>query len=199
MVPAHRETKSAVSYKNRKGKRVRLEKKKNCSHFLKTSSTMSVVLTSCACLYQVTGRSSATSVASRSPRRETCCDTSSCTQAKNPSNAPSAATPAGGAMPSRVICALMLVRLLLTLFSSLFTHPLLLPRRGLISFLRSASVIWKKDRPIMILMLGFTFYFKRYIWDIPVLKYLFPIILCLCYILSHCYMCVLNHPSLALT
>lgn len=80
-----------------------------------TSSTMSVVLTSCACLYQVIGRSSATSVVSRSPRRETYCDTSSCTQAKNPSNVPSVATPAGGAMLSLVICALMLVRLLLTL------------------------------------------------------------------------------------
>lgn len=121
----------------------------------KTSSTLSVVLTSCACLYQVTGRSSATSVVSHSPRRETCCDTSSYTQAKNPSNAPSVAMPAGGAMLSLVICALMLVRLLLNLFSSLFTHPLLLPRRDFINqkCFRDPE---KKKEPIMLLMLGLT-------------------------------------------
>ena len=121
---ARRETKLAVSSEKRKAKWVQLKKKcLQCSwNLLKTSPAMSAVLTSCACLYQATGRSSAPSVASPSPRRETCCDTSSCTPAKNPSNAPSAATPAGGVMPSPAICALMLVRLLLTLFSFLLIH-----------------------------------------------------------------------------
>lgn len=122
------------SYKNTKGKSSVRGKKKLFTGLLKlskTSSTMSVVLTSCACLYQVTGHSSATSVVSHSPRREICCDTSSCTQAKNPSNAPSVAMPAGDVMLSLVICALMLVRLPLPLVSSLFTHLPLLPRRDI--------------------------------------------------------------------
>lgn len=69
-------------------------------------SCVFVVLTWAAFLSQVTGLSSATSAASHSPRRETCCDTSNCTPARSPSNAPSAATPAGAVTPSPVTCAL---------------------------------------------------------------------------------------------
>lgn len=99
----------------------------------KKISTVIVALTSCSWNSQETGRSSATSVVCRSPRRETCYDTSNSIQVKNPSNAPSAATPAGGAMPSLVICALMLVSvLLLSPFSSLFTCPLVLTRRDFV-------------------------------------------------------------------
>lgn len=91
-------------------------------------------MTSCPSpVLQVTGRSNATSVVCLSPRRETYFDTSSCTQEKNPSNAPSATTPVDAAMPSPVICALILVSLFLSLLSSLFTHPRLLPRRVLSS------------------------------------------------------------------
>lgn len=68
----------------------------------------------CVCLLvKVSGHSSATSVVSRSLRREICCGTLSCTRAKNPSSAPSAAMPVAAVMRSRVICALMPVRLFL--------------------------------------------------------------------------------------
>ena len=124
---------------------------------------MSVVLTSCACLYQVTGRSSVTSVASHSPRRETCCDTSSCTQAKNPSNAPSAATPAGGAMPSVGICALMLVRILLTLFSSLLYSSTSVAQKKLHLFHQKCfRDLGEKNQPITLLKLGQTFFILRH-------------------------------------
>lgn len=60
--------------------------------------------------WQVSVRSSAASVAPRSPRRATCCVTSSSTQERNPSSVTCAATPAAGGTPSPDTCAHTQVR-----------------------------------------------------------------------------------------
>lgn len=84
--------------KERPQRRTEFAFKKGCS------KTLAVCL-SCACR-KVKGRSTATSAERRSPRRATCCATSSYTQGRSLSNVPFATTLAAEEMPWLDICEL---------------------------------------------------------------------------------------------